>query len=47
MNFNDDYGCVGIVGTNSLVCEVGDSRFNITINYLVIDYVIINIRIVE
>ncbi|KAH0945323.1 hypothetical protein HN011_012520 [Eciton burchellii] len=21
MNFNDDYGCVGIVGTNSLVCE--------------------------
>ncbi|XP_014467234.1 PREDICTED: vitamin K-dependent protein C-like [Dinoponera quadriceps] len=27
MNFNDDYGCIGIVGTNSLVCEndVGSS----------------------
>lgn len=22
MNFNDDYGCIGIVNTNSLVCEV-------------------------
>lgn len=22
MNFNDDYGCIGIVGTSSLVCEV-------------------------
>jgi len=47
MNFNDDYGCVGIVGTNSLVCKVGDLHFNIIINYLVIDYVIINIRVVE
>jgi len=22
MNFNDDYGCIGIVNTNSLVCQV-------------------------
>lgn len=22
MNFNDDYGCIGVVGTSSLVCEV-------------------------
>lgn len=24
MNFNDDYGCIGVVGTNSLVCEVSE-----------------------
>lgn len=22
LNFNDDYGCIGVVGTSSLVCEV-------------------------
>lgn len=24
MNFNDDYGCIGVVGTSSLVCEVSE-----------------------
>lgn len=24
MNFNNDYGCIGVVGTSSLVCEVSE-----------------------